>query len=72
MTNLLNTTAMLHIVCGAIAIGSFGFSVLIWWLDGAWHYSAMPTEGVVRVGFLGFGGLSTLLMARWLEHWGQS
>jgi hypothetical protein len=72
MTKLPSTTAMLRIACVTIAIGSFGFSVLVWWLNGAWHYSAMPTEGVVRVGTLSIGGLFTLLIARWLERWGQS
>lgn len=51
-----------------VAVFSVSFGLIVWWLDGAWHYSAFPTEGVVRTTMIGAGGIVLIFIGRLLAR----
>ena len=50
-----------------VAVVAISLAVVLWSLDGAWHYGAMPTKGVIRTALFGGAGGACLCLAGWLE-----
>jgi len=47
----------------AIALLMCAIAVTLWLNDGAWHYAAMPTKGVIRTALFGGAGCLCLFIS---------
>ena len=52
----------------AVAVAAAGVAALLWWLDGAWAYGAMPTKGLLRTATIAGAGCTCLGLAHWILH----
>ena len=55
----------------AVAIVATCVAALLWWVDGAWLYGAMPTKGLIRTALIagaGCGCLGLAQLAQWISH----
>ena len=58
---------MLRRAAFAATIAAILFATWTWHADGAWHYGAIPTEGMIRVNLLGLGALVCLVAGWWFR-----
>ncbi len=63
-----NRRLAMDVIFIVTALASVGFAAFSWWNDGAWHYGAMPTKGLIRTFLLGGGGILLVLFAAFLQR----
>lgn len=57
-----------QITIGVLALLTCVLAVVLWRQGGAWHFSAIPTEAVIRTLLLGVGGIGFLALSRFFDQ----